>query len=252
MPYLRQSTSQVIRFGPALDIADGVTEETALTLAQADMRLSKDGGAYAQKNAAGSATHDSDGWYSTTLDATDTDTVGELIMNVHQPANMLPIWLRWFVLEEVVYDLFYVAGATGLITADVQQWKGSVVATPAVSGVPLIDVLFWLGTAPATLINARVSAEVASRYKKNTATSDIMFLMRDNADKVTPKTGLTVAGTRRIDDIAFASVAGTIAEIANGLYQFDASAADMNGDNIVFRFTATGAEDTFVAIRTSA
>lgn len=111
MPFLRQSTSQVIRFGPALDRTDGVTEEVALTLAQADMRLSKDGGAFAQKNAAGNATHDSDGWYSTTLDATDTSTVGELILNVHQPAEMLPIWKTWWVLEEVIYDALYGAGA---------------------------------------------------------------------------------------------------------------------------------------------
>lgn len=111
--FLRQSTSQVIRFGPCLDITDGVTEETALTLAQADMRLSKDGGAFAQKNATGNATHDSDGWYSTTLDTTDTATVGELIMNVHQPANMLPVWIRWYVIEEAVYDALYAASAAG-------------------------------------------------------------------------------------------------------------------------------------------
>lgn len=115
MPFLRQSTAQTIRFGPCLDITDGVTEETALTLAQADMRLSKDGGAFAQKSAAGNATHDSDGWYSTSLSITDTGTVGELILNVHQPANMLPVWLRWWVLEEEVYDDVYGASAVGYL-----------------------------------------------------------------------------------------------------------------------------------------
>lgn len=110
--FLRQSTSQIIRFGPCLDAGDGVNEETALTLAQADMRLSKDGGAFAQKNATGNATHDSDGWYSTTLNTTDTNTVGELILNVHQPANMLPVWKTYWVIEEAVYDdLFGAAGA---------------------------------------------------------------------------------------------------------------------------------------------
>lgn len=113
MPFLRQSTSQVIRFGPCLDKTDGVTEEVSLTFAQADMRLSKDGGAFAQKNASGNATHDSDGWYSTTLDATDTNTVGELRLNVHQPANMLPVWDRWWVIEEAVYDAHYGAAAAG-------------------------------------------------------------------------------------------------------------------------------------------
>lgn len=111
MPFLRQSTTQVILFGPCLDKTDGVTEETGLTLAQADMRLSKDGGAFAQKSAAGNATHDSDGWYNTTLSTTDTDTVGELRLNVHQPANMLPVWDRWWVLEEDAYDFLFASGA---------------------------------------------------------------------------------------------------------------------------------------------
>jgi len=143
MPFLRQSTSQVILFGPMLDIADGVTEETALTLAQADMRLSKDGGAFAQKNATGNATHDSDGWYNTTLDATDTATVGELILNVHQPANALPIWIRWWVIEEAVYDAIYGAAATGFDASgrvDVGSWLGTAAATPTVAGVPEVDV----------------------------------------------------------------------------------------------------------------
>ena len=51
MPYLRQSTAQTVRFGPFLDSTDGVTAETALTIAQADMQLSKDGGAFSQISA---------------------------------------------------------------------------------------------------------------------------------------------------------------------------------------------------------
>ena len=87
--FLRQSTSKAIRFGPFVDDGDGFTPETGLTIAQADMQLSKDGGAFTQKNAAGNATHDVDGWYTTTLDATDTDTVGKLILQVNV-AGALP------------------------------------------------------------------------------------------------------------------------------------------------------------------
>lgn len=128
MPFLRQSTSQVILFGPCLDKTDGVTEETGLTLAQADMRLSKDGGAFAQKSAAGNATHDSDGWYATTLSTTDTATVGELVFNAHQPANMLPVWMRYWVIEEAIYDAIYGAGATGELLVDVAKISGDSVA----------------------------------------------------------------------------------------------------------------------------
>lgn len=101
--FLRQSTSQVIRFGPFLDSTDGVTPETGLTIAQADMQLSKDGGAFAQKNSAGNATHDVDGWYSTTLNATDTATAGELKIQINV-VGALPVWEKWFVLTATAYD----------------------------------------------------------------------------------------------------------------------------------------------------
>lgn len=139
--FLRQSTAQTIRFGPCLDITDGVTEETALTLAQADMRLSKDGGAFAQKSAAGNATHDSDGWYSTSLSTTDTGTVGELVLNVHQPANMLPVWEHYWVLEEAIYDAIFGAAAAGFDASqrvDVGSWIGTAVTLGA--GAPDVNV----------------------------------------------------------------------------------------------------------------
>jgi len=86
----------------------------------------------------------------------------------------------------------------------------------------------------------------------NTAFPDIPFLRVDSTDHVTPVTGATGKGvTRSIDGGAYAAGTGTEAEIGNGSYSYDASAADMNGKVIKFRFTATGgtpgaADDTFV------
>lgn len=131
--FLRQSTSQVIRFGPFLDSTDGVTAETALTIAQADMQLSKDGAAFAQKNTTGNATHDADGWYSTTLDTTDTATVGELYMQVNV-SGALPVWVRYWVIEESTYDALYGAAAagfnsSGLVTLAAVTHTGAVIPT---------------------------------------------------------------------------------------------------------------------------
>ena len=86
---------------------------------------------------------------------------------------------------------------------------------------------------------------------KNSGFSNITFLMVDATDHFTPETGLTVTGQRSLDGAAFAGVAGSIAEIANGIYQFDAAAADMNGDMIIFRFSASGAADTFITMKTT-
>src|SRR5690606_25943808 len=54
---LRQSTAVTVEVGPFLDSTDGSTAETGLTITQPDIRLSKNGGGFAQKSAAGTATH---------------------------------------------------------------------------------------------------------------------------------------------------------------------------------------------------
>jgi hypothetical protein len=91
----------------------------------------------------------------------------------------------------------------------------------------------------------------------NTAYPDIEFLFVAASDHVTPVTGATGTGvTRSIDGSAFGAGTGTLAEVASGIYQYDASAADMNGKIITFRFTASGgtpgaADDAFVTLTTS-
>jgi len=103
--YLKQSTalSTGMRMGPFLDETDGKTAETALTLSQADVRLSKAEGAFAQKNDATSCTHLENGWYKCPLDATDTNTLGLLVVAIHE-SGALPVWKECMVLPATVYD----------------------------------------------------------------------------------------------------------------------------------------------------
>jgi len=107
------------------------------------------------------------------------------------------------------------------------------------------------GAANMAQLNIEIQLTNPIGVKKNTAFSDIPFLMVDATDNVTPETGLTISGTRSIDGAAYGAVTGSFAEVANGTYQFDASAADLNGDMIMFRFTATGAADRFLTIQTT-
>lgn len=88
--------------------------------------------------------------------------------------------------------------------------------------------------------------------KKNTDFSNFEFLMVLTSDHVTPATGLTVTGQRSIDGGAFAAVSGTISEVSNGIYQFDALAADTNGDVITWRFSSVTADDAFYTFKTVA
>lgn len=86
--------------------------------------------------------------------------------------------------------------------------------------------------------------------KKNTELSNFPVVMVLSSDHVTPATGKTVTGQRSLDGGAFEAVTGAIAEVSNGLYQFDAAAADTNGDTIVWRFSNADCDDTWVTIKT--
>jgi len=103
MSLLKQSTAITLRFGPFLDSTDGDTEETALTIAQADVRLSKAGAAFAQKTDATAGTHDEKGWYSIPLDVTDTGTLGILRVSIHV-AGALAVFEEFMVVPANMYD----------------------------------------------------------------------------------------------------------------------------------------------------
>jgi hypothetical protein len=108
--YLRGNTAATIKLGPFLDSTDGNTDETALTLSQADIRLSKNGGDYAQKNDANAATHDEIGIYDCAINTTDTNTYGRLRVTVHE-SGALTVDQTYMVLPEIVYDSLYPAAA---------------------------------------------------------------------------------------------------------------------------------------------
>lgn len=107
MQYLRQSTaSQEVILGPFLDDTDGKTSETALSIANTDIKVWKTGGTTESSKNSGGATHIASGRYYAVLDATDTNTIGPLEINVHV-SGALPVKLRCCVLDEAVYDVLF-------------------------------------------------------------------------------------------------------------------------------------------------
>lgn len=109
--FLKQSTAADVLIGPFVDSADGYTAETGLSPA---VKLSKNGQTLAAKNDATTPVHDADGYYNCELDATDTNTVGTLVLTVVGSATSLPVRHEFYVLEEAVYDKLFGASATGV------------------------------------------------------------------------------------------------------------------------------------------
>ena len=116
MNILKQSTAATIKLGPFVDDTDGKTAETALTIGQADIRLSKNGGDIAQTNNATGATHDELGYYDIPLDTTDTGTLGRLRVLVSK-AGALPVWQDFVVVTANVFDTFCSTGSLNVNAA---------------------------------------------------------------------------------------------------------------------------------------
>lgn len=109
MRYLRNATQTSVKVGPFVDSADGVTAETGLTITQADVRLSKAGGDFTQKNAAASLVHDENGYYDLILNTTDLNTKGPLVVAITM-AGALPVWHEFQVMSTDTYDALAGAG----------------------------------------------------------------------------------------------------------------------------------------------
>lgn len=104
--WLRQSTGVTVVVGPFVDASDGVTPETGLTISQADVRLSKNGGAFTQKSQASAATHMANGYYSVSLNTTDTGTLGTLVLAINE-SGALPVWREYMVVSQNTWDSFF-------------------------------------------------------------------------------------------------------------------------------------------------
>lgn len=118
--WLKQSTSVDVPIGPFVDQTDGFTAESGLTLTQPDIRLKKNGGAWAQKAAAQTLAHEENGYYEVTLDATDTNTLGLLRLAVNE-SGALPIFEDFLVVPANVYDSLF---STDLLQVDATQILG--------------------------------------------------------------------------------------------------------------------------------
>jgi len=191
--WLKQSTAREIAMGPFVDQTDGFTAETGLTIAQADVRLKKNEGDWGQKNETTTLVHEENGWYRCLLNATDTDTLGILMVAVNE-SGALPVWREFLVVPANVWDSFLGAD---LLDVSVTQWLGTAAATPTVAGIPEVDVTHWLGTAAATPTVAGVP-EVDLTHLGGVAQSatDLKDFADDGYDPATNKVqGVVLADT---------------------------------------------------------
>ncbi len=181
--YLKQSTaSQARLIGPFIDDTDFKTAKTGLTIANTDIKLRANGTTLSNKNSGG-GTHQVNGMYSVTFDATDTANVGELQFSV-VVSGALQVWGSYVVLEEAIYDALFAASANA--------FQGAAGSTK-VTGVVLTDTLTtYTGNTPQTGdAYPKVDTEVAAIKAK---TDNLTFTSGTDLD----------VNVQKVNDVAVA------------------------------------------------
>lgn len=186
--YLKQSTaSQEVPLGYFVDSADGDTAETGLTINNTDIKVWKSGATTLADKNSGGATHIAGGIYYAVLDATDTDTLGPLVLFVHV-AGALTVRLECVVLAANIYDSLI--GATDNLQVDTTQLSGD--GTAADNAEAFFDGTGYAGTnnviPTVTTVTNAVSANVTQLSGDSTAA--------DNAESFFDGTGY--AGTNNV------------------------------------------------------
>lgn len=163
MQFLRQSTaSQTRTLGPFVDDTDGKTAETSLTINASDIKLMANGAASVNKNSGG-GTHRVNGMYAVTFNATDTSTVGELAVSV-VVTGALPVWTKFFVLEEAVFDALFAASSAGPLTTLGTNAPANWINAAAIATAAITNAKFAASAIDAAAIasNAITSAKIAA------------------------------------------------------------------------------------------
>jgi hypothetical protein len=172
MHFLKQSTAVTVKIGPFVDATDGATAETGLTISQADIRLTKNGGNIAQSNDATGATHDELGYYDVPLDATDTNTLGRLRVLVSE-SGALPVWSDYMVMPPNVWDSLFGADALQVHAVEIANdlITAAAIATNAIDADAMADGAITAATFAAGAIDATAIAADAIGSSELAATA---------------------------------------------------------------------------------
>ncbi len=193
---LRQSTATTIILGPFVDNADGATTETGLTISQADIRVSKNGAAFAQKNDTNAATHMENAQYACALNTTDTNTLGWLRVSVYESGALI-WWQDYQVVTQNWWDSKY---STDRLQVHVDEMTAGII-TNAVIAADAIGA-------------SELAADAVTEIQNGLATAAALQIVDDFVDELESRLSATRAGY--LDNlsggpVALASALSTVA-----------------------------------------
>ena len=123
MQFLKANTQVKVVIGPFVDVTDGFTPETGITLGTADEAelIKHDAASVTSISAATWAAITScDGYYNLTLTTSHTDTEGMMTVVIQDDSVCLPVRAQFMVLAEAAYDSMFTAKDTGYMDVNVK------------------------------------------------------------------------------------------------------------------------------------
>jgi len=253
---LKLSTAVDVLIGPFVDITDAATAETGES---PSVKLSKNGQTLAAKNDVTTPVHDADGYHNCELDATDTGTLGTLILTVAASATALPVRHEYMVITANAWDS--IVGGTDTLEADLTQIGGVAQsatdlkdfadagydpATNKVQGVVLVDTTTTntdIGAAGAGLTEAGGTGDHLTAINLPNQTMDITGNLSGSVGSVTGAVGSVTGAVGSVTG-AVGSVAGNVdGNVTGSVGSLAAQAkADVNAEVDTALVTTTYAE----------
>ena len=146
--FIRQNDTGKIGIGPAVAIGDGFTAITTLDVNTADSARARlgDDSTVDISGYTWAATTNMDGCYDLTLQTGITDTVGPFDIMIEDVSLCLPIYQRFYVLEETVYDALFAASSLGFsATATITGAAPSSTTKPPATPTEreMMEYIYW-------------------------------------------------------------------------------------------------------------
>lgn len=204
---IKQSSTQHPLLFFLTSSTDHITGLTGLG-SGATVTISKAGGSFATPS--GAISEIADGWYQVAANATDTNTLGSIALHATgtgaDPCDML-------VADVVAFDPTNANLGLTDVSANVAQWNGTAVSTPATAGIPDVNVknINNVSASSVTTVNANIGETQPINF---TGTGSSAFVKSD------------------MQDIAGAAVSVTTAQIGTNVVHYAGQTAVVDANNL--------------------
>jgi len=186
-------------------------------------------------------------------DAQTTELAGE-ILALHKASNDVLSFARVTALTWPMATVETLTGSplAAAVTSGDHVWRvGQYTAKGAsLQALASQDSVDSIGDNTSTLLTDTATLKTQRSIPAKNSALTVPFKMVDATDFVTAETGLTVTAQMSQDGSVFGAAAGVVSEIGSGWYEMAATAADINANRVVLRFTAPGAAPTEILIIT--